>query len=97
MKVSECSASITVRNGTIAGFRIGITAASNFLIVEDMRIVANIHDGIFAPDSFGSVFRNNIIADNGNLEGGFSGLRCGQSCLVEGNYFQKCRAWSEHW
>jgi parallel beta-helix repeat protein len=74
--------SITIRNGTIAGFTvIGIQAAglgALTWIIEDMRIAVN-GTGIHASLSDRTIIRNNEIASNG------LGLYCGKSCLIEGN------------
>ena len=70
---------VTVRNGTIAGFDFdGINGTGSFLLVENVRVLANGRYGIFAEISSHSRYLNNTVAENG-----LSGLVCGLGCLVE--------------
>jgi hypothetical protein len=73
---------LTVRNGTITGFRFdGIYAIERlYLIVEDMRLINNGRNGILATRADFARLMDNTIATNGN-----TGVACGDSCHVEGN------------
>ena len=71
---------LTVRNGTIRGFNEhGIFAQGEGAIVEDMRISTN-SIGVFINSIFARIV-NNTITNNRAF-----GIRCGDSCHIEGNY-----------
>jgi hypothetical protein len=55
--------SVTIRNGTIAGFAVdGIHGEGNFWIISDMRVVANGESGIFCAQS--CLVQDSIVANN---------------------------------
>jgi parallel beta-helix repeat protein len=72
---------LTVKNGTIGGFRIGgIRAVSrHYLIVENMRIINSFY-GINNENGAYARLQNNTISTNTTY-----GILCGDSCHVEGN------------
>ena len=72
---------LTVKNGTIGGFRNrGIdTFTHAYLVVENMRIVNNRYFGIYAP-GFVARIQNNTVATNQG-----DGVLCGPGCHAEGN------------
>ena len=72
---------VSVRNGTITGFKYsGIAIFNNQWVVEDMTITANGGPGIYATSGSYSRFVNNSIFVNGA-----GGILCNRYCHVEGN------------
>jgi hypothetical protein len=70
--------SLTVRNGTIAGFySSGIAGGSHSWIVENMRITANGGDGILIVGKAPRIVQSTITANR------FSGINCNDFCHVE--------------
>ena len=70
--------SLTVRNGTIAGFRYwGIHGHGHLLVVENMRVTNN-ENGVQAGDAF-------RIIDSTITLNRYYGISCGRNCHVESN------------
>jgi hypothetical protein len=73
------NASLTVRNGTIAGFKHnGIFGFGHSWIIENMRLTANLVRGADVRNM--ATFLHNTITGNA-----FGGIKCLDSCHVEGN------------
>jgi hypothetical protein len=71
---------VTIRNGTITGFKFdGINGSGDKWVVEDMRVVDNGRYGIY-PLGYSARVVNNTASENGLI-----GIRCHHHCLVEGN------------
>lgn len=70
---------IVIRNGTVAGFDVGISLGlADASTISDVKVIENVRSGIFLGDS--CILTRNIARENGE-----SGMAVGDGCVITEN------------
>ena len=79
IRVVDVIEGLTVRNGTVKGFRFGLHLYGNSIIIERMHLIRNTDQGLLAVESI-------RLIDNLFIGNGF-GAQVGEGSVITGNEF----------